>query len=207
MRPFPRTPFLRSSTFAVALAFLLIVMSGTGSPSAATPPARPASTVKGPDPIPSDNNACALTEHEQQIASFMANAPDQQRPHLTCDPRLVEAARQHARDMAERNYLAHTTPDGYGPNYLVRQAGYMLPSQYSTQPTANNVESLGAGYPTAEGVWEGLMNSPTHRTHLLGTTPFFARQTEYGIGYAEGGTYGYYWVVITARPAREYAAR
>jgi uncharacterized protein YkwD len=163
--------------------------------------------VKGPTPspssssaVPTDNGACTLTEREREVAELMAGDPRQQRQSLICHPTLVEVARERARDMAERGYFDHVTPDGYGPNYLLRKAGYPLPLRYNQNPSANNVESIGAGYVTAEGVWKGLLDSPGHRTHVLGKQPFYASQVEYGIGYAKGGPYGHYWVVITVGP-------
>jgi uncharacterized protein YkwD len=104
--------------------------------------------------------------------------------------------------MAQRGYFDHVTPEGHGPNYLVRQAGYTLPSFYGTEPDANNIESIAGGYSTAEAVWGAWMSSTAHRNQLLGLQPFFAEQTEYGIGYAydSESPLGYYWVVITARP-------
>jgi len=143
---------------------------------------------------------CALNEQEEQLAALMINDPDQRRASLTCHPILAQVARERALDMVKRNYFDHTNPDGYGPNYLVRQAGYVLPSYYDTAPDANNIESLAAGYPTASAAWDNWTNSVDHRRHLLGETAFFAEQIEYGIGYACGGQYGHYWVVITAKP-------
>ena len=103
--------------------------------------------------------------------------------------------------MGTRAYFSHTNPDGYGPNYLVQQAGYALPNWYSQELDANNIESIAAGYGTASAAWEGWMNSTGHRTHILGLDSFWAEQTDYGIGYAyiPGSPYGHYWVVITAR--------
>ena len=104
--------------------------------------------------------------------------------------------------MARRRYFGHTNPDGFGPNYLVRQAGYVLPSYYGAEPDANNIESIAGGYPTAEATWQGWMSSSGHRDHLLGLTSFWAEQIEYGVGYAYDPTspYRHYWVVITAKP-------
>jgi uncharacterized protein YkwD len=144
--------------------------------------------------------ACNPNHQEQQLAALMASDPGQQRPSLTCHPALAQVARERALDMVERHYFSHTNPDGYGPNYLVRQAGYVLPSYYQTAPTANNIESIAAGNPTASLTWAQWMSSSGHRRHLLGTESFFAEQVEYGIGYANGGFYGHYWVVITAKP-------
>lgn len=145
---------------------------------------------------------CSLNPQEAEVARYMIEHPEQRRPSLTCHPILARVARERAEDMARRRYFSHVTPEGYGPNYLVRQAGYVLPSYYDQSPTANNIESIAGGYPTASAAWNGWMSSSGHRTHLLGLHPFFAEQVEYGIGYAYDPTspYQYYWVVITAKP-------
>ncbi len=150
--------------------------------------------------------ACGFTEREQALAAKLVYAPEQQRPRMRCNTTLMDVARQRAKDMAARDYFSHTTPDGLGPNHLVRKAGYALPARYSSRRSANNVESLGAGYATADGVWQALLESPSHRTHLLAEYPFYTEQVEFGIGYARGGEYGHYWVIITAQPARSYTA-
>lgn len=145
---------------------------------------------------------CLLNVQEQELGLLLEQDPDQQRASLVCHPILAQVARQRAFDMAERHYFSHTTPEGYGPNYLVRQAGYVLPSYYSTALDANNIESIAAGNSTASDTWQQWMSSTPHRTHLLGLDPFFAEQVEYGIGYASDpdSPYHYYWVVITAKP-------
>lgn len=148
---------------------------------------------------PPSDLECAPNSQEQQIAEMMRNHPQQMRPSLTCDPILAQVARERAEDMRDRAYFSHTNPDGYGPNYLVRQAGYPLPDFYGNDPAANNIESIAGGYPTAADAFQGWMDSPGHRAHILGEHAFYAEQIEYGIGYAAGGPFGHYWVVITAR--------
>ncbi|MFH1635545.1 MAG: CAP domain-containing protein [Chloroflexota bacterium] len=150
---------------------------------------------------PTPEPECNLNSQEQALADFMRDDPNQQRPSLRCDPILAQVARERALDMGNRNYFSHVNLNGYGPNYLVQQAGYSLPSFYGQEPTANNIESISAGRSSVEATWTGWMNSDGHRTHILGLQPFWAEQTDYGIGYAyvPGSTYGYYWVVITAR--------
>lgn len=135
------------------------------------------------------------------MAEYMRTHPDQERPVLNCDPTLAQVARQRAADMATRNYFSHTNPDGFGPNYLVQQAGYRLPSFYDQSLDGNNIESIQAGCPNASDAWSFLMNSTSHRRHLLGLIPFYAEQIDYGIGYAyhPESTYKHYWVIITAR--------
>ena len=155
--------------------------------------------VMAPEPIPEPE--CDPNPQEQAIADFMQDDPDQQRPFLNCDPILAQVARQRALDMGTRKYFSHVNPDGFGPNYLVELAGYSLPDFYNQELTANNIESIAAGYSSASTTWAGWMASDGHRTHILGLHPFWAEQTDYGIGYAyvPGSPYGYYWVVITAR--------
>jgi uncharacterized protein YkwD len=145
---------------------------------------------------------CDLNSQEQEIANFAINHPDQGRPFMSCDPILAQVARARAVDMGTRNYFSHTNPDGYGPNYLVRQAGYVLPSWYGSADNANNIESIAAGYPTAAAAWAGWLNSAGHRTHVLAEDSFWADQTSYGIGYAyvPNSTYKHYWVFISAPP-------
>lgn len=146
--------------------------------------------------------ACPLSPEEQALANLLLNDANQQRVSFSCHPILAQVARQRATDMAQRDYFDHTTPEGFGPNYLVRQAGYVLPSYYSPALDGNNIESIAAGFPTAATTWQQWMGSTPHRTQLLGLNSFFAEQTEYGIGYAynPNSEYLYYWVVITAKP-------
>jgi uncharacterized protein YkwD len=153
-------------------------------------------------PLVATNRACELSPQEEQLALPMSQHPDQQRPSLTCHHILAQVARERAEDMAKRHYCGHTNPDGFGPNYLVRQAGYVLPWYYNAEPDANNIESVACGSSTAEATWQTWMSSSDHRDHLLGLEPFFAEQVEYGIGYAydPSSPYDHYWVVITAKP-------
>src|SRR4030067_590873 len=137
---------------------------------------------------------CSPTVQEQDIANRMKTDPNQQRPALNCHSILEQVARARAQDMGMRAYFSHVNPDGFGPNYLVQQAGYVLPSWYDQSLSANNIESIAAGYSTTDAVWQGWMNSSGHRTHILGLDPFWAEQTDYGIGYAyvSGSPYGHY---------------
>lgn len=143
-----------------------------------------------------------LNAQEQAIAAHMINDSDQGRPFLTLDPILAGVARSRAEDMAKRNYFGHVNPDGDAANYLVQQAGYQLPSYWGNDPTSNYVESIAAGYASPDATWDAWMNSPEHKTHILGQNSFYAAETSYGIGYYydPNSTYKYYWVIITAPP-------
>jgi hypothetical protein len=143
-----------------------------------------------------------LVPQEQAIADSMVNNPAQGRPCMVLDPIIEGVARARAKDMAVRNYFSHVNPDGVAANYLLRQAGYQLPAWWGTDPTANYVESIASGSPSASVTWTAWMNSPDHKTHLLAQNSFFATETHYGVGYYydPNSTYQYYWVVITAPP-------
>ncbi len=73
------------------------------------------------------------------------------------DVRLDTAARGHSVDMVRRGYFAHNTPEGATPWDRARAAGY-------PQPTGENIAM---GYPDAEAVMNGWMDSPGHRRNIL----------------------------------------
>ncbi len=154
-------------------------------------------------------SALSLTPEEQALAARLVNDPGQHRNRfeLTRDPILTAVARSRAIDMAKRRYFSHVNPDGNGPNYLARAAGYPLPSGWGTSRAGNYVESIGAGYRTAEEAWQGWMKSSPHRTHLLATQSFYRNQTNVGIGYCydPASPYQRYWVILTAPPPADRA--
>lgn len=143
-----------------------------------------------------------LNSQEQAIAQKMTGDSNQGRPFMTLSPVLAQVARARARDMAQRNYFDHVNPDHVGPNYLVRQAGYVLPAWWDTDPKANYIESIAAGNSSADDTWRQWMTSPDHRIHILGQNAFYASETSYGVGYYynPNSTYQHYWVIITAPP-------
>lgn len=143
---------------------------------------------------------CGLNVEEAQLAGLMRNNPDQKRESLACNLVLSSVARERAKDMAARGYFDHTTPDGLTPNQMIIQAGYVLPGYYPKD--GNNIESIAGGTPTVDETWNALLNSPSHRTHLIAENKFYVRQTDFGIGYVYNpdSTYHHYWVIITAEP-------
>jgi uncharacterized protein YkwD len=147
--------------------------------------------------------AADLNAEEQQLAARLTSDRGQRRDrsHMRLDPILTSVARARAEDMATRRYFSHVNPDGIGPNFLVRSAGYALPPTWAGR-SSNFIESIGAGYASAEQAWEGWMNSPSHRTHLLASSSFYRDQTNFGIGsYTDPSSpFRRYWVIITAPP-------
>lgn len=151
-----------------------------------------------------ENAACIFNRGEQMIAAMLEQSPTQNRPQLACHPILHQVARERAIDMANRGYFYHVNPDGIGPNFSVQEAGYHLPDWWGNEPSANYIESIAAGYPNALAAWVAWMRSPSHRTHLLASDPFYSEQINYGVGVidAPGSEYGHYYVVLTA-PAED----
>lgn len=148
-------------------------------------------------------NGLAAQADTAQAAALLAlirTHPQQRRASMTVHPLLMQVAQARAQDMAQRDYFSHTDPDGYGPNWHVRQAGYVLPDWYGQHMAANNVESIHAGGVDAAMVVDGWMHSESHSVHMLGTLPFYADQIDVGAGYAMrvGTVYTKYWVFISA---------
>ena len=152
--------------------------------------------------IPSPKSNCDVNGQERTLANLATTNPNQTRSVMDCHPILGQVARARALDMGQKGYFSHTNPDGFGPNYLVVEAGYKLPSSWPNTPDENYIESIAAGYTTAEEAWNAWLNSDSHRTHVLGEINFWAEQTNYGMGYAyiPDSPFGHYWVFITAPP-------
>jgi uncharacterized protein YkwD len=150
--------------------------------------------------------AVSLSAEEQELAAFLAGDRGQQRnrSRMTLDPILTAVARSRAADMARRRYFSHTDPDGNGPNFLARSAGYELPSSWGKSRGGNFIESIGAGQATPGAAWDMWMRSSMHRTHLLALTSFYRDQTHFGVGvYSDPASpFRHYWVIITAPPTR-----
>jgi hypothetical protein len=146
---------------------------------------------------------------ETFMASQISAHAEQRRTRLDYHPTLNFIARHKAEDMAKRAYFSHIDPDGFGPNFSAHVAGYQ--HSYSIAPSANSIESIGVRHQNnlsaneaAKMVFESWMNSPPHRTHVLGMSGFES-QTFYGVGYgfARQGPFGWnshYFVFVSAPP-------
>lgn len=77
---------------------------------------------------------------------------------LRISSRLNAAAQSKAKDMADRNYWSHSTPDGKDPWVFIQQAGY----EYKKAG-----ENLAYGFSDNSATVAGWMNSATHRANLL----------------------------------------
>lgn len=104
-------------------------------------------------------------------------------PALTWNDQLAHAARNHAQDMAARDYFAHVTPEGVRPADRVTLAGY------EWRATGENIA---AGYPDPAAVVDGWLTSPGHCHNLM--NPVYR---ELGVGFFQDSDSAYrggaYW--------------
>ena len=102
-------------------------------------------------------------------------------PPLSVSRILNEAAADHARDMARRNYFEHRGTDGSQPKDRVMRAGY--------QPRLTG-ENIAFGPESAEEAVAGWLKSPGHCANIMDS-----RFRDIGIGLATGRGRGkIYWV-------------
>ncbi len=91
---------------------------------------------------------------------------------LVINDKLVYAAELKAKDMAGKEYFAHTSPEGVTPWYWFDVAGYNY--IYAG-------ENLAVNFNRSEDVQKAWMESPLHRANILNN-----RYTQIGIATAEG---------------------
>ena len=148
-----------------------------------------------PQPSPSPTPTCWENDKANQFYTLLAADARQQRPALRCDRRLVIAAQARAAALIRDGNWAHVDAQGVWANDYARAAGCVLPATYGH---GNNIESLVAGSPDTQISFAVLGASPGHAPHLFGQNDFFRAQDRIGIGYAEGGRFGFYWVILIA---------
>jgi uncharacterized protein YkwD len=127
-----------------------------------------------------------ITPEEQLIALINAERTRRGLSALQVNSVLMQVAEAHSQDMVNRDFFDHINPDGQDPGGRLDEAGYAWWTWG---------ETIGGGYTTPQAVFDGWMNSASHRDILL--SPYY---TEIGIGYVTGGHYGYYWTADFARP-------
>ena len=115
------------------------------------------------------NSMLCITNNERRAAGL---AP------LTNNTKLTNAAVAHSRDMAQRNYDTHNTPEGGTPDQRLTQAGYVF-SWWG--------ENIANGYKTPRQVMAAWMASPGHRANIL--NPHFHRIGVSGWRATDGTTY------------------
>lgn len=116
------------------------------------------------------------TQGERQMLALVnAERADAQVKALEFDDQLIEVARGHSRDMFERGYFSHFSPEGEDVGNRLEKAGVYYTFAGENLALAPNVDRAHTG----------LINSPGHRRNIL--DPAFAKV---GIGVIDGGVYG-----------------
>lgn len=100
---------------------------------------------------------------------------------LSWDPEVVAVARDYARDMWERGYFGHVSPEGEDVGDRLERANI-----YYTFAGENLALA-----PTVATAHTGLMNSEGHRANILD-----ARFKKVGIGVIDNGIYGKMFVQV-----------
>jgi len=101
---------------------------------------------------------------------------------LRSDAALADIARYHSGDMAEREYLAHTSPEGVSVSDRYERFGYACRVPLGGGTYATGSENIGYTYhgervvnygyiddekDVAESLVDGWMASPGHRENML----------------------------------------
>ena len=123
---------------------------------------------------------------DELLAAHNKVRAEEKRPPLKLNAQLTEAARGHARDMAEHNKLSHEGSDGSDPEDADQAHGLPLPGDRRERRRR-------PGDPSARSM-RTWIESPPHRENILGDF------TEMGGAVAKGSDGRNYWCVDFGRP-------
>ena len=151
-------------------------------PSVDTPPSEQPSFTPVIDDAPAYINKNNAELAAKLIELINAKRSDYGLDVLTADDNINQVALAHSEDMADFDYLDHTSPTGHTYYDRLDMAGIYYISA---------AETLASGFLTAEDVAESWIKSPAHKEIIL--SPSF---THIGVGYYAGGTNGTYWTMM-----------
>lgn len=148
------------------------------------------SSVPTPGPQAPGSNGGGTSE---AVAADIVRLTNDQRakyliPRLATSPRLMEAARIHADQMAAFQRMAHDIPGAKYPS---------LPSRLDAvrYVYSNAAENVAWNHSSAQNAVNGWMGSSGHRKNIL--DPLF---TEIGAAMARSSRGETYWVQVFGRP-------
>lgn len=108
--------------------------------------------------LPSLAQPFDISPEEERLAELTNSArSDAGLPPLRLAPELMRSAETKARDMQQRGYFSHNSPEGTSPFTLMRQAG----ADFSTAG-----ENIGQGA-SVDRVFAAWMKSAEHRQNIL----------------------------------------
>ncbi|MCS6976601.1 MAG: CAP domain-containing protein [Gemmatales bacterium] len=130
--------------------------------------------------------ALRITDEEQELIDLtnQERAKEELRP-LKPHPLLMQAAREHAANMARQQKIEHVL-DGKEPRDRVRGVGYRF---------RHLGENVASGYRSPEAVVRGWMSSEGHRGNILR-----AEFTEIGVGVVRDHSGKPYYAQVLASP-------
>ncbi len=133
-----------------------------------------------PEPAQEHNPECLNPSERDVLRLINEYREELGLPQLKNSRALNIASFEHSRDMGERDYLAHETPEGLTPFARMSRSGY----SYDTVMA----ENLAGGQSTAERVVEAWRASPDHDETLrnpdlrvVGIARFDAPQSHYKV--------------------------
>ncbi|MCK1798818.1 CAP domain-containing protein [Streptomyces sp. XM4193] len=129
-----------------------------------TPSSTPSPSPSTPDRTtpPSPTRPPSAPNNHSPVEAEVLNLVNQERAKAGCQPvtadtRLASLARDHSRDMDERDYFSHTDPDGNTPWDRAAARGI----------TNLGAENIARGQADARAVMDSWMNSSGHRANIL----------------------------------------
>jgi uncharacterized protein YkwD len=171
--------FERAAVLTVAMSLLgCMVPVPIPAPEPAPAPARAAH----PEAVGEPSKYAGM---EAQILTLV-NAERKQRGlrPLSLNPRLDQAAKLHARNMAAFRKMSHVLPESGFPTLTHR-------ARYVAYPYSTIAENIALGYPDAESVVQGWMASAGHRRNILNPGV-----SEIGTGVVSSSTGGLYFCQV-----------
>ncbi|MFJ5073533.1 sigma-70 family RNA polymerase sigma factor [Streptomyces sp. NPDC088553] len=145
-----------------------------------TPTATPPTPRRTPRPTPAPTGEERVTGLVNRLRAQAGCAP------LRIDPRLTEAARGYARDMAARGYFGHASPEGEFADTRITAAGYAWSAW---------AENLDRGTADPASVVDDWTDGSMHEENMLD-----CRYRDTGVASAPGPG-GTVWVQKLAAPA------
>ena len=151
----------------------------------------PVASARGQDTKPKESGRPAVGSEPADatlgdlLAAHNKVRAEEKRPPLKANARLTQAARVHARDMAEHGHQAHDGSDGSDPATRIKRTGYVY---------KEIGENIAAGQETVAEAMLSWIESPPHREAILGNF------TEMGGAVAKGKDGQNYWCVEFGRP-------
>ena len=126
---------------------------------------------------------------DEPVASALIAAHNRERTErklstLVAEPRLTQAAKIHAADMASHATMSHDGSDGSHPADRVKRQKY---------PYLLTGENVAMAQTSVDEVMKAWMDSPHHRENILGDF------SEIGVARAEAGDKTPYWCVVFGR--------